>query len=138
MRRLGIVFLISGIIGLALGLFVGWVQFPVQTINAPMPNLSPADKTNYTIMVAESYELNGDLQESKRQIAQLGIPDVGIYVRQLTENLITTTGSSKVTDIRSLVALATGLGQATTLMQPYAFPLATATGIVPRQVPNSQ
>jgi len=132
MRRSLLILAIAGLVGLAIGLYVGWVQFPVQTVKAPMPVLSPADKLNYVIMVAESYQLSGNLTEATRQIAQLGVPEVGSYVRQLTENLITTAGLSQAVQVRAMARLAVALGQGTTLMQPYTIasappPIATAS-----------
>ena len=131
MRRSVVVLIIGGLIGLGVGLYLGWVQFPVQTINAPLSLLSPDNKLVYIEMAAEGYQTSGDLAEATREIAQLSVPDVGIYVRQLTENMITTGSPAQATQIRALSRLAAALGQGTTLMQPYLITTATAPPATP-------
>src|SRR5215471_10345836 len=106
MRRLFIALAIGGVVGLGVGVYLAWVQFPVQTINSPIHGLSSGEKDRYTVMVAEGYEFDGDVGEAIRRLQLLNIPDVPGYVRGVTERFISVNGSGDTTDIRHLVALA--------------------------------
>ena len=122
MKRLVIALAIGGLIGLILGVYLGWTQFPVQTINSSIRSLSQADKDRYTVMVAEGYELDGNVAEAIRRLQALGVPDVPSYVRDMTERFISVNGSGDATDIRHLVALTQAMGELTPAMQPFASP----------------
>src|SRR5579859_2261552 len=105
MKRFVIALAIGAMIGLILGVYLGWTQFPLQTINSSIRSLSQADKDRYTIMVAEGYELDGNVAEAIRRLQVLGVPNVPIYVRDMTERFISVNGTGDATDIRHLVAL---------------------------------
>jgi hypothetical protein len=122
MRRFVIALAIGGVIGLVLGVYLGWVQFPVQTINSSIHSLSPAEKDRYTVMVAEGYELDGNVAEAIRRLQVLGVPDVPGYVRDVTERFISVNGTGDAVDIRRLVALAQALGELTPPMQAFTGP----------------
>jgi hypothetical protein len=122
MKRFVITLAVGGIIGLILGVYLGWSQFPVQTINASIRSLSPAEKDRYTVMVAEGYELDGNVAEAIRRLQVLSVPDVPGYVRDVTERFISVNGTGDAVDIRHLVALAQALGELTPPMQAFAGP----------------
>ncbi len=122
MRRFVIALAVGGLIGLILGVYLGWAQFPVQTINSSISSLSVAEKDRYTIMVAEGYELDGNVAEAIRRLQVLSVPDVPSYVRDVTERFISVNGTGDATDIRHLVALAQALGELTSPMQAFAGP----------------
>lgn len=124
MKRFVIALAVGGIIGLILGVYLGWSLFPVQTINASIRSLSPAEKDRYTVMVAEGYELDGNVAEAIRRLQVLGVPDVPSYVRDVTERFISVNGTGDAADIRHLVALAQALGELTPPMQAFAGPTA--------------
>jgi hypothetical protein len=125
MKRFAIALAIGGVLGLALGVYLGWVQFPVQTINGSIRSLSPVEKDRYTVMVAEGYEVDGNVDESIRRLQLLGVSDVPGYVRDVTERFISVNGSGDATDIRQLVALAQALHALTPPMQAFAPPTGT-------------
>jgi hypothetical protein len=125
MRRLVIALAIGGVVGLGVGVYLGWVQFPVQTINSSIRGLSSGEKDRYTVMVAEGYELDGDVGEAIRRLQLFGIPDVPGYVRGVTERFISINGSGDTGDIRHLVALAQALHVLTPPMQPFIAPTGT-------------
>jgi len=125
MKRFVIALAIGGLIGFAAGVYLGWAQFPVQTINSSIRGLSQAGKDRYAVMVAEGYELDGDLGEAIRRLQLLGIPDAASYVRTLTERMISANGSGDATDIRPLVALAQALNVMTPPMQAFVLPTTT-------------
>ncbi len=119
MRRFLTSLVIGALIGMAVGVYLAWVQFPVQTIDSPMRSLAPADKERYTIMIAEGYELDGDANEAIRRLAAIGVIDAPPYVRDVTERFISTSGTGRESDIRHLVALAGALGVLTPPMQGF-------------------
>lgn len=114
-------FLISLLIGLglgaAVGLYLGWVQFPSQYVNSPAATLNERYKDEYTVMVATGYLKDGDLGGAFDRLKILGVPNIPAYVQAVTERYIS--NSRDATDIAYLVALAEGLGRVTPIMEPY-------------------
>lgn len=114
-------FLVSALIGLAvgvgLGLYLGWVRFPVQYVDSPASALSQSYKDEYTVMIANGYLSDGDLQGASQRLRVLGVDNVPIYVQGTAERYIS--NSADINDIRPLVALAKAFGRLTAPMQPY-------------------
>ncbi len=114
-------FVVSLIIGLALGavmgLYLGWVQFPVQFVNSPASSLSERAKNDYMVMIAAGYLEDGDLGGAVERLRLLGVPNIPAYVQQVTEGYIS--NSQDVNDISYLVALSEAMGRLTPIMQPY-------------------
>jgi hypothetical protein len=113
--------LISLLIGLAvgvgLGLYLGWVQFPKEYINSPITDLSPRYKDEYTVMIATGYTADKDLLGAVERLRLLGVENIPAYVQETTERYIT--NSRNVNDIQFLVELAAGLDRLTPIMEPY-------------------
>ena len=65
-------FLIAVAIGAAAGLFYGWVVNPVQYVDISIQNLRVDYKSDFVIMVAESYQSDHDLGAAVRRLALLG------------------------------------------------------------------
>ncbi|NWF69362.1 MAG: hypothetical protein HXY40_09775 [Chloroflexi bacterium] len=115
-------FLVSLFIGLALGvlvgLYLGWVQFPVQYIDSPAGALARSYKDQYTVMIAAGFAQDGDVAGAVERLRVLGVENIPAYVLEVTERYIT--NSQNVADIRLLVQLYEGLaGRVTPLMEPY-------------------
>ena len=117
MVRFILSFLAALIIGTLLGLYLGWVQFPVKYTDSSADRLTQRNKDQYTVMIANAYLDDGDLTGALERMRLLGVENVPAYIQDTTERYIT--NSSDVTDIRSLVALSAGLGRLTPIMQPY-------------------
>jgi hypothetical protein len=105
------------IVGLGVGLFLGWVQFPVEYYDSPASALSQQYKDDYTVMIASGYLADRDLTGALERLRVLGVENVPEFVQAVTERYIT--NSSEVDDIRKLVALSEGLGRLTPIMEPY-------------------
>ena len=105
------------IVGALLGLYLGWVQFPVKYTDSGAERLAQRFKDEYTVMVANAYLDDSDLTGALERMRFLGVENVPAYIQDTTERYIT--NSSSVTDIRALVALSSGLGRLTPIMQPY-------------------
>ncbi len=67
-------FLISILVGLAIGLIYGWLISPVSYVDTSPNTLRIDYKTDYVLMVAESYQSEKDLEQVTRRLAMLGGP----------------------------------------------------------------
>ncbi|MFO7320601.1 MAG: hypothetical protein DIU68_002635 [Chloroflexota bacterium] len=105
------------IVGIGLGLYLGWVQFPVEYIDSPASSLSPRYKDEYTVMVAAGYMADRDLTGVMQRLRVLGVENIPAFVQEVTERYITT--SRDVDDVRPLVGLSEALGRLTPIMEPY-------------------
>ncbi|HSL45503.1 MAG TPA: hypothetical protein VK897_18860, partial [Anaerolineales bacterium] len=65
-RRIG--FIIAILIGLAGGLYYGWVVNPVNYVDTTIDTLRPDYQTDYVLMVAEAYHANLDLDLAARRL----------------------------------------------------------------------
>lgn len=117
MLRFIISLVIGLVIGTGVGLYLGWVQFPVEYVNSPASALSQRYKDEYTVLVAGGYLADRDVTGAIQRLRVLGVENVPDYVQQITERFIT--NSRDVNEIRYLVALAEGLGRTSSLFEPY-------------------
>lgn len=65
-------FLIAMLIGAVAGLFYGWVVNPVEYVDIAPDSLRVDYKTDYVLMVAEAYQVDGDLGQAVRRLSLLG------------------------------------------------------------------
>jgi hypothetical protein len=65
-------FLTAILIGIGLGLAYGWLVNPVEYVDTSPDSLGVDYKTDYVLMVAEAYKLEGDLPLAIRRLALLG------------------------------------------------------------------
>lgn len=117
MRRFLLSLFIGLLVGVGVGLYLGWVQFPVQYVDSQLNGLGQAYKDDYVVMIANGYAADGDVNGALQRIGALGIGNVPLYVQEVTERYIS--NSRDVNDIRPLVLLAEGMGRLTPLMEPY-------------------
>jgi hypothetical protein len=108
--------LIGVLIGLAIGVFLGWVQFPVEYTNSAMSALAPRYQEDYTVMVAEGYLYDQDINGALTRLQPLGKENIFDYIQDLTERLIS---QSKVSAIPPMVALSEAVGRLTPAMEIY-------------------
>jgi len=104
-------------IGVALGLLVGWVLWPVRYTNTAPAQLRQDYRNDYVLMTAAAYQVEGDLEAARARLALLDPERPARPVVELAETLIAEGGRS--TDIQMLSALADALGAATPAMAPY-------------------
>jgi hypothetical protein len=117
MTRIFISLLIGLAVGIGLGLYIGWVQAPVEYVDSPLHYLDQDHTDQYTVMIAAGYIGDGDLQGAVDRLRKLNVTNVPAYVQIVTERYISQGRS--VDDIRSLVALAEAMGRLTPLMEAY-------------------
>ncbi|HEY76040.1 MAG TPA: hypothetical protein G4O00_07650 [Thermoflexia bacterium] len=117
MRRVLPLALAGLAVGIALGLLVGWVLWPVRYTNTAPAQLRQDYRTEYVLMVAAAYHVEGDLEAARARLALLDPEQPARPVRELAETLIAEGG--RETDIRTLVHLAEAMGATTPSMLPY-------------------
>jgi len=117
MRRFFTSLIIGVVIGGMIGLYFGWVQFPVEYVDSPMSDLDRTYQDEYTVMVASGYQFDEDGLGAVERLRRLGVDNVPEYVQSTTERFIT--NSRDLNDIRLLVNLSNGLGRLTPIMEPF-------------------
>ena len=60
------------VVGFGLGLFYGWVLSPVQYVDTTPANLRADFRTDYTLMVAETFQRDHSTENAARHLALLG------------------------------------------------------------------
>ncbi len=106
------------LLGAIFGLYLGWIQFPSQTRNRNMRDMSQRYRDDYTVMIAAGYALARDLEGAIERLQRLETGDVGDHVQDRTERVIRTSARS-LDDIRLLVRLANDMGRLTPAMEPF-------------------
>jgi hypothetical protein len=104
-------------LGASIGLYLGWVQFPVEVPDSPGSALALRYKDEYTLMIALGFQADGDLDGASQRLAIIGAGDPGAHLRSTTERAIA--NSLSVSDLRALVALAAAYNQLSPAMEPY-------------------
>ena len=94
--------LIGVLIGLATGVFLGWGPFPVEYTNSNLSDLAPRFQEEYTVMVAEGYQYDQDVNAALSRLRPLNKENSIDYVVDLTERYIS---QSNLSDIPVMVAL---------------------------------
>ena len=121
MRRLlrKLSFLLIGLfVGGSLGLYLGWVAWPLQITNADPSLLSDEAKQDYALMIATAYEQDNDLGMARWRLATLGAPDINSWFLATTVDAILA-GSYQEQELRYLAQLATDLGLQSPILAPY-------------------
>lgn len=65
-------FLLAILVGITGGLFYGWVINPVTYIDTTPDTLRVDFKSDYTLMVAEVFQYEGDVSRAAQRLALLG------------------------------------------------------------------
>ncbi len=65
-------FILSIAVGLAFGLVYGWIISPVQYVDTTPSTLRADFKTDYTLMVAEIFESDQNVEQAAHRLANLG------------------------------------------------------------------
>lgn len=105
------------VIGIAFGLLVGWVAWPLEFTEADPTILEESYQRDYTLMIASAYWLDDDLTLARQRLNSLGKEDAGQWLLAVTVDTILEQGDE--TQIRHLVKLAADLGLSSPAMDPY-------------------
>jgi hypothetical protein len=117
--RIGIVLLVIVIgltAGLGVGLTIGWL-FPINAPQTTPAELGALWKSDYVLMVAQAYGLDGNLDAAQQRLSELGYADLGEAVIQRGKKAIAE--NSPPEDIGRLARLAAALGARAPELAPY-------------------
>jgi hypothetical protein len=93
--------------------------------------LRPQDKEVYTVLIAAAYVSDGDLDRTRKRLAELEDPDIQNTIIALAERYINQGRDAR--DIRALARLSDALGGTSAAMRPF---IATPTS-APTRTPTS-
>jgi hypothetical protein len=65
-------FVLSIVVGIGLGLYYGWVVSPVQYVDTTPVTLRVDFRADFTLMVAESFQRDQNIDAAARHLANLG------------------------------------------------------------------
>ena len=105
-RYAPLVLLVSVAVGLGLGVYLGWVVFPVQSGDAPPAALEQSIKDDYVLMVAAAWAGDGDRQAAQARLDSLDV-DNSAEVRAAAARLAG--AGYNAADLERLEALAQAL-----------------------------
>ncbi len=117
-RRIGSL-LVGLLVGLSTGIFLGWGPFPVEYRNSPLAALAPRYQEEYTLMVAEGYQVDRDIEAALERLRPLGKPNTIDYVIELTERYISQSNIPAIPVMVALVEALIGPENLPTIMQLY-------------------
>jgi len=104
----------GAVVGLAMGLAVGWWLWPVQYTNTAPAVLRQDYRDDYVVMVAAAYEVEGDLGQARERLILLDPEEPAAPVTELAERLVEASGS-----VQDITRLAWALGAITPTLTPY-------------------
>lgn len=67
-----LLFALAIVIGIGLGLYYGWVLSPVEYVDTTPSSLRLDFRTDYTLMVAETFDKEHNIQNAAQRLAVLG------------------------------------------------------------------
>lgn len=103
-------------LGAALGLYLGWVAWPTEFVNANPAVLDEAYQRDYVRMIATVYAADGDLAVAQDRLDALGTEHRDVVLNTTLDAILS--GGDEVA-IRRLVALAAALGLDSPALRPY-------------------
>ena len=116
--------LITMIFGIAIGVYLGWVQFPAEHNQSAMCQLSQDFREEYTLMVARGFKADGDRdsalrrllplraeksQDCMRDTASQQVDNVPAWVQEVTERYLSR--GAELADICDLASLSAAFGR---------------------------
>lgn len=116
------------VLGAALGLYLGWVAWPTEFVDADPTILREDFRRDYTLMTAQTYLLDGDLPAARQRLQSLGEEEPDRWLLSMTVDAILS-GRDEATVIRPLVHLSNDLGLNSPAMAPYLSPTQAAPDV---------
>ena len=125
-------------VGVAVGLLISWWLWPVEYTDVSPTSLRPAHRLEYIVLIAQSYQYDGDLRRAQIRLAALGdLATMGLEVATLAEQRAVQAESMSAADVehvRALAALAYALGHRRSTLAAY---LPGGPGYVPGAAPTA-
>jgi len=101
--------LASAALGVAIGLLITWVLWPVEFTNAAPAELRQLLKDDYVRMISAAYELDGDVATAKQRLTQLELANPTQTFNDLIAQEKQTSGDPAIADALIHLAQAVGL-----------------------------
>lgn len=135
--KVGLWALLGLVLGLAAGLVLAWVVWPVQYTETDPSDLMAERKALWADLVADGYALTGDLDAARARLNLLGVSDPGAFVAQVAETRLDQGASLQ--HVRAMARLAERLGGITARLLVYiATPAPTPTATpTPQPTPTA-
>jgi len=114
---------VGALVGLLIGLAIGWWLWPVEWVNAHPADLAPGYQEDYVAMVADSYALTSDLATAKQRLEGWSEAKLGEVMGNL---LISHQSDGRTLEARRIQDLSAALN----------VPLAPAAGPTPPPTTN--
>lgn len=113
----GLWLLLGLLVGIGLGLFLGWVAWPIEFSEADPTILEEDYQRDYALMIAAAYSLDQDLPAAQQRLDRLGRADTEEWLLTVLIDKILAGDSQQ--EIRELVKLSSALGLYSPAMEPY-------------------
>jgi hypothetical protein len=127
--RLLIILVMIGLVGgLVIGLWAGWIAWPVQVTNVDVSDLKPSSQDEYVVLIASDYAFDQNLDRAKQRLALLKDTQVNSRIVALAKQYATQSKPFAA----QVAALAVALGSTddvVALIAMTATPTATDTPI---------
>jgi hypothetical protein len=111
------------LLGTGIGLFLGWVAWPIEITEADPSVLESSYQREYALMIASAYSLDSDLTAARRHLALLGKDNIESWLLEVTVEQVLNRREEPGT--RHLVMLAKDLELYSPVMEPYLTPNAS-------------
>ena len=105
------------IIGVGVGLFLGWVAWPIEFSEADPAVMEEQYQEDYTLMIAAAYSEDKDLANARQRLNSLAKDDMGRWVLGIAVDHILNSEDGE--EILRLVKLTNDLGQYSPILEPY-------------------
>lgn len=111
--------LIGLVLGTGLGLFIGWVAWPIEFSDASLAVLQSEYQADYVQMVADVYAHDQDLGSATRRLESLGLNYQTFVLDTLNNQLL---GERDLAKLQRLAQLANDLGLSSPAIAPLLAP----------------
>jgi hypothetical protein len=108
---------LGALVGIGLGLLVGWVVWPLEYTEADPTILEEGYQRDYTLMIASAYSMDRDLERARDRLRSLDMAEPNKWLLTVTVDHILE-GEDEVVS-QHLVDLASMLGLYSPVMDPY-------------------
>ncbi|MCA9938464.1 MAG: hypothetical protein KC418_07475 [Anaerolineales bacterium] len=105
------------LLGIGLGLYLGWVAWPTEFTNADPSLLAEPYRQDYALMIATAYERDRDLAAARWRVTTLDVADPQAWLLRFTVDTILA-GQDEAA-MRRLARLSGDLGLRSPAITPY-------------------
>ncbi len=113
------------LVGLALGIAIGWFVIPVTYVNGDIAYLRSAQKDDWVNMAAAAYALDGNLADAQQRVNRLD-SDPAVAARYVTDVAQRAIERQDARNAKNVAALAAAIGAATPAIRQYLQAAGTA------------